>query len=225
MEARSTERALVEGRQRCFLGFELTGAARDWLREATETLHQKLAQSAGWHLRPVVPENWHMTLLFFPGLTAEERRQVWQTARQWTEAGAWGPLEIRWKGWALWPSPRRANLLCLEGAPYPQAGQWPLQTCLDSHPFNLGRTGHLATYRPHITLARFRRGKPAPRPADWERLRPLLPPVAGEQMGFSALSLFISNLSAERPHYPREAGVALPGRGMGEGQTGAVPEI
>ena len=200
----------MSAQQRCFVGFELAPRSLEWLREATGQIHQQVAATTGWKLNPVLPENWHMTLIFFPGITKEERRQVWQAVSAWTSAGAWEKLDIQWEGWSLWPSPRRANLLCLEGAVYAPAARWPLQDCLEIPPFNSARTEHLARFRPHITLARFRRGgRPSSQEA-WGRLQPQLPVLPASPLEFDRISLFISQLSAARPVYPREESMALP---------------
>jgi len=198
---------------RCFLGFELTEASRAYLRERLEPLQRTLAGAHGWPIRLVPPDNWHATLLFFPRLEPALREPVWQAVQAAVAAGAWRRLDFAWRGLALWPSPRRPALLCVEAARYEAAAQWPLAARLDEAPFNLADTQHLRSYVPHLTVMRFRKGPGLrlPKPRDWEALQPVLPAIDGAALRFDRVSFFLSTVTPERPIYPRERTLALEG--------------
>ena len=197
---------------RCFLGFELAPESRAWLEGRVEALRAGLEEVWGWSPRVIRPDNWHATLLFFHGLDEWERGRVWEQVRGWAAQGTWAGLKFNWKGWALWPSPRRANLLCLEAAAHQGAGGWPIQQALGEEPFRKGITRHLGTYVPHITLMRFHRRGHRVTTGMWEDARnklPLLEPVELEMLRFDRVSFFLSTLSAHVPVYPREYTAAL----------------
>lgn len=198
---------------RCFLGWELSAESRAYLRERLVPLHRRLADERGWPVRLVPPDNWHATLLFFNDLSAEERETVWAVVAAGVEAGAWGPLRFAWRGLALWPSPRRPGLVCVEAERYPESVRWPLVPRLGDAPFSKGDGGHLLDYVPHITVMRFRRGRSArlPRPRDWEAVQPLLPSFDADAIRFDRVSFFLSTVSPAEPIYPRERTLALAG--------------
>jgi len=198
---------------RCFLGFELEEESRAYLRERLVPLHRALADAHGWPLRLVPPENWHATLLFFDDLDAAARATVWQAVADGAQAGTWRALEFAWRGVALWPSPRRPSLLCVEAEPYTDAARWPLTALLEQPPFSLGDGQHLRDYVPHITVMRLRKGRGASRvrPRDWDAVQPLLPPIDPQRVRFDRVSFFLSTLSPERPLYPREHTLPLRG--------------
>jgi 2'-5' RNA ligase len=198
---------------RCFLGFELTEGSRAYLRARLEPLHRELARERHWPVRLVPPDNWHATLLFFPGLTESEREEVWTAVQAAAGSGAWNGLAFPWQGLALWPSPRRPALVCLEAPLHEPARGWPLLERLGEPPFAKGEVEHLRDYRPHLTLMRFRRGRGArlPRPRDWEAVRPLLPALEAEEIRFDRVSFFLSTVTPERPIYPRERSAPLGG--------------
>jgi 2'-5' RNA ligase len=197
---------------RCFLGFELRDDSRAYLRERLLPLHRELAETRGWPLRLVPPENWHATLLFFAALDAPERAEVWRAVEADAAAGAWGALDFAWRGLAPWPGPRRPGLLCVEAGPHAAAAAWPLTARLDQPPFAKGDTQHLRSYVPHITVMRFRkgRGQRLPRPADWDAVQPLLPALDPAALRFDRISFFLSTVSPQQPIYPRERTLALP---------------
>ncbi|HKI97493.1 MAG TPA: hypothetical protein VKB51_03355 [bacterium] len=197
---------------RCFLGFELTDDSRAYLRARLVPLHRTLSDGQHWPLRLVPPDNWHATLLFFEDLEETERTAVWAAVEGWLAEGAWRVLDFAWQGLALWPSPRRPALLCMEAARYEGAADWPLVGRVDQPPFHKGDTRHLLDYIPHITVARFRRGRGGrlPRPSDWEAVQPLLPVIEPEALRFDRLSFFLSTISPENPIYPREHTLLLP---------------
>jgi 2'-5' RNA ligase len=209
--------------QRCFLGFELTGDSRAYLAGLVTPLHEKLKGKYGWPVRLLPDRNWHATLLFFQRLTAGERARVWREVEADAQAGVWADLQFAWSGLAIWPSPRRPNLICLElrdadkpvrntsgQAPaYTSALQWPLVDRLTETPFSKGETDHLLRYRPHITVMRFRRGGQKPNAGQWSEIQPEIPPIDPHRVRFDHVSLFLSTLSSGNPIYPREYTASL----------------
>lgn len=198
--------------QRCFLGFELTGDSRAYLAGLLAPLHEKLKGKYGWPVRLLPDRNWHATLLFFQRLTAGERARVWRQVEADALAGVWADLQFAWSGLALWPSPRRPNLICLEAPEYAPALQWPLVDRLTDTPFSKGETDHLLRYRPHITVMRFRRGGRKPNAGQWIEIQQEIPPIDPRRVRFDHVSLFLSTLSSGNPIYPREYTAPLQGR-------------
>lgn len=198
---------------RCFLGFELSEASRRYLRQRLLPLHDELANGRRWAVRMVPPENWHATLLFFASLEQDERARVWETVEMAVREGVWSELAFDWQGLALWPSPRRPGLICLEAAPYPDAADWPLTALLNVPPFSKGDVEHLKRYRPHITVMRFRRGRGArlPKALEWEALLPALPRFDADAVRVERVSFFLSTVTPEQPIYPRERSLPLAG--------------
>ena len=189
---------------RCFIGLELSENSRKKLKRVVRPLYKKLSQGEGFPLRLVVAENWHMTLLFFRRLEAQDRALVWSKVAQSVGEGGWKHRDFIWNGLAVWPSPRKAGLICLEAENYPGAKNWPLAGWLETSPFNKGDTSHFSPFRPHVTLIRVKRGKERPKPYQWREAREDFPPVDPISIKFDRISLFISSLSKENPIYPRE---------------------
>lgn len=195
---------------RCFLGFELTADARAYLAGVLEPLHRTLAERHGWPVRLVHPDNWHATLLFFPGLSAEERTEVWRTVEPLARNGRWRALDFAWRGLALWPSPKRPNLVCVEAPPYGPARDWLSAEMLGREPLAKGDVDKLATYRPHITVMRFRRERRRqPYAHEWQALQPELPALDPARITFDRLSFLLSTTTPEAPVYQREHTVPL----------------
>ena len=198
---------------RCFLGFELTDEGRAHLEERVPPFHARLAKAEGWDVRLVLPENWHATLLFFQDLSGGERELVWAAVEEAVGGGAWIAMGFPWQGLALWPNPRRPNLICLEAPAHPPARDWPIQKLLGNAPFDKGEVHHLQSYRPHITLMRFRRGREGRSPRaiarEWAALGAEIPSIDPECIRFDRISFFLSTLSRQQPVYPRERTLAL----------------
>lgn len=188
---------------RCFLGFELTGESRNILQQAVDSVAALLRDALPRPPRLVPARNWHATLLFFPSLEAEERKQVWAEVQRGVEGGAWQDVNFDWTRFAVWPSPRRPGLVCLEGNPYSAARHWPLLNRIGDAPFNKADLRHVGSFVPHITLMRFR-GRQDSVSRQWAQLEPQLPKIAAESIRISAISFFLSTVSASQPVYPRE---------------------
>ncbi|MEE8434596.1 MAG: 2'-5' RNA ligase family protein [bacterium] len=196
---------------RCFLGFELSEDSRAYLRDVLPPLQRMLSEAAGWPVRLVPPENWHATLLFFKELDEAERETVWAEVELGVASGVWRGLGFQWSGLAVWPSPRRPGLICLEAPDYAPATEWPLTGLLSQHPFSKGDGHHLQSYRPHITVMRFRRGRGvrAPRPREIEARMAEFPTIDPARVRLEAVSFFLSMVSRQNPIYPRECTVPL----------------
>ena len=189
---------------RCFVGFELVDTCVERLRMRVEPFANHLVKEVGWQVRMVHPKNWHMTALFFQDLEQAERAEVWSEVLRNVEAGVWSDMIFPWNGLALWPTARRPNLIALEAPVYPDAAQWPLASRIGEAPFNKADTTHFAEYRPHITLIRFRGPGSRPYAKEWMGLSreiPLVPPTA---IRFDRVSLFLSDVSPQKPVYTRE---------------------
>ena len=191
---------------RCFLGFEFQPESLAYLRERVEPFFEKLKGELGWDLRLIRPENWHVTLLFFQGLEASEREEVWGEVEKAARGGVWKELAFDWKGLAVWPSPRRPSLICLEAGLYPATPGWPLP--VSREPFSKGEVGHYLSYRPHATLMRLK-GRSHPVIREWKGLEGSLPEIDPGEIRFDRVSFFLSTLSREQPVYPRESSSPL----------------
>ena len=194
---------------RCFLGFELTDESRleleHWFLPMFKEMHEELE----WQIKMVLPLNWHATLLFFPELKPEDRELAWRQVVNWTEAKVWKVREFQWKGLAIWPSAVRPGLICLAGEPFKLSQQWPLASALSEFPFQAGRGEHVWSYRPHITLARFPRGRQRVNETSWLRFLSRHNPLPESQIQLDRLSFFLSKLSIQNPVYPRERTIHL----------------
>ena len=189
---------------RCFIGFELVDTCVERLRMRVEPFAKLLNDEVGWQVRMVNPKNWHMTALFFQDLEAGERKEVWDEVVRNVGVGVWSDLVFPWNGLALWPTPRRPNLICLEAPVYPEAANWPLASRIGAPPFSKADTTYFGEYRPHITLIRFRGPGSRPYAKEWMGLSkhiPLVPPTA---IRFDRVSLFLSDVSPDKPVYTRE---------------------
>ncbi|MBI4082053.1 MAG: hypothetical protein HY423_05525 [Candidatus Lambdaproteobacteria bacterium] len=194
---------------RCFLALELEEASRAYLRERVAPFHRLLAGRHRWRVRLVPPANWHLTLLFFPGLDDGERQAVWEPVAAATRAGAWGALDFVWRGLTLWPSPRRPALVCLEAAPFPGSTAWPIAPLLGDPPFSKADLRHVAPYRPHITLMRLERGRQPNLAEAWDALGAERPTIEPERIRFDRVAILLSTVSRAEPIYPRERSLAL----------------
>ena len=199
---------------RCFLGFELSEESRAYFREVLPPLQRTLSEAAGWPVRLVPPENWHATLLFFKDLDEAERGTVWEEVERSVASGVWRGLGFEWSGLAVWPSPRRPGLICLEAPEYLPASEWPLTGKLSQPPFSKGDGHHLRSYRPHITMMRFRRGREVktPKPREIAVRMAHFPSIDPARVRLEAVSFFLSTVSQQAPIYPRERTVPLYGK-------------
>lgn len=201
---------------RCFLGFELSEDSRAYLRESLPPLQRELSEASGWPVRLVPPENWHATLLFFKDLERAERGAVWAEVERSVASGVWRGLAFQWSGLAVWPSPRRPGLICLEAPEYPPAAEWPISGMLGQAPFSRGDGRHLLSYRPHITVMRFRRaagsqGAKPPKPREIAARMADFPTIDPARVRLEAVSFFLSAVSRQSPIYPRERTLPLSG--------------
>ncbi len=194
---------------RCFIGFELAEESRVYLRDLLEPVQGLLAAEFPLRMRLVLPENWHATLLFFPGLSAGERGDVWAEIERGVVAGTWRGVQFDWRGLALWPSAKRPNLLCLVASVYPGAGRWPLFQKLDVPPFERADLRHVARFQPHITMMRAASKRRVDARAAWHAIESDIPLVDPRRVRFDRVAFFLSTLSREQPVYVRERSLSL----------------
>ncbi len=195
---------------RCFVAFELSEDSRAYLAEQVTPLHRRLREELGWPVRLIRAENWHATVLFFDDLDAAQRDAVWAPVEAGVAAGAWGAPAFDWRGLALWPSPRRPALLCLEAAEYPAAAGWPVAPLLADEPFVRADLRHYHRFTPHITLMRFQHRRHGPLGRQWADVAASLPALSPARIRFDRISFILSTLSPAQPIYPRERLLPLP---------------
>jgi 2'-5' RNA ligase len=194
---------------RCFLGFELEEESRRYLHTRVASLHAALRARGRWPIRLVRPENWHLTLLFFPDLAEADRAVVWEPIEAAVRNGAFGDLAFAWQGLSLWPSARRPSLIALEAEPYEPAQAWPVAPLLETPPFSKADVRHFTPFRPHITLIRIDPRWRKTIPGLWEEVTADVPPLDPAAIRFHAVSFLLSTLSSDQPVYPREWTVTL----------------
>src|SRR5579863_110320 len=177
---------------RCFVGFELVDTCLERLRQRIEPFCTFLNEELDWKVRMVLPKNWHMPGLLFQDLNEDERFEVWQEVKRNVGVGVWNDMLFPWTGLALWPTPRRPSMICLDAPAYPEANLWPLASKLTTLPFAKADTTHFAEYRPQITLVRFSGPVSRPYAREWatptvRKVLPLVPPSA---IRFDRVSMF-----------------------------------
>lgn len=189
---------------RCFVALELDEPSRADLASVVTPVHRALQARGRWPMRLVRPENWHLTLLFFPALDEAERDVVWDVVARGAAAGAWRDPDFAWNGLALWPNARRPSLIALEAEPHAPAKVWPFATLLDREPFSKGETQFFSPFRPHITLMRFDPRWRRILPEVWEEVMHDAPPFDPARIRFDRASFILSTLTKEQPVYERE---------------------
>lgn len=141
-----------EGDRRLFLGTPLDGPVVSSVKACYQR-REELNELSPGRIRWVKPENWHLTWVFL-GNTPESRIAGIQTQLDDLLPSV-EAFNLDLKTLTLWPSPRRPQLIVLEGdkssAPT-QALAKTLQQC-----FPEAET--YRTFKPHITLARIKPGK------------------------------------------------------------------
>jgi 2'-5' RNA ligase len=194
---------------RCFVGLELDDGSRAYLDSVVRPVHRALQSRGRWPMRLVRPENWHLTLLFFPDLDEDGRAAVWETIERGASAGAWRDAAFDWRGLALWPSERRPSLIALEAAPYAPAERWPFVPLLGREPFSRADTRHVTPFRPHITVIRFDPRWRKALPEAWAHALRDAPAFDPARIRFDRVSFLLSTLGPEQPVYPRERTVGF----------------
>jgi 2'-5' RNA ligase len=189
---------------RCFVALELDESSRAYLHDYARPVHAALQPRHRWPMRLVKPENWHLTVLFFPDLSESERIQVWSALAPTVPAGAWNDPRFAWQGLSLWPTARRPSLVALEAETYLPAQTWPIAALLDQEPFSRGDSRHFSPFRPHITVMRFDPRWRRVIAEDWAEVTRDLEPFNPARIRFVALSLVLSTLTPEQPVYERE---------------------
>lgn len=148
-------------------------------------------------LRPVAPENWHVTLRFF-GETPDDQVPALATLlAEWAKNK--GPLTFVDRGWSCFGSfeAPRVVLLQLEAMPAVSKAVGSLQKALDA----AGFAGDGKPWKPHVTVAYGKGEHPGPWPTEAKGGRP---PVV-----FRRAVLYGSTLGTEGSIYEELASVDL----------------
>lgn len=140
-----------------------------WPAEAEGDLADR---ARGWEgrpsLRPVRPENWHVTLRFLGEVDEALVPDLAALLTSWSKAK--GPLTFVDRGWAVYgpaASPR-VVVLKLEAMPRVTRAIESLHRRLDE----MGLPGDGRPWHPHLTLAYGKGGDPGPWPPEGPRAKP-----------------------------------------------------
>lgn len=142
-----------------------------WPPEAEAELTDR---ARGWEgrpaLRPVRPENWHVTLRFLGDIGDEKVPELSHLLTTWSKAK--GPLTFVERGWSIYGPARapRVVVLKLEAMPRVARAVESLHRRLDE----MGLVGDGKPWHPHLTLAYGNGGDPGPWPPEGPRARPPL---------------------------------------------------
>jgi 2'-5' RNA ligase len=171
---------------RLFLGFSPDAAAGRSLYE----LCDRLSLDDSLALRWVPPENWHLTLVFLGEVTARWLEPLAEAVQASLREAV--PCEQPLDRLSWFPTPEKARLLVVEGTPV--AALESLQRGCSAALRRAGFTLEKRSYRPHLTLARYRGTRR-------KFSGPALPPVRGVQLALDRLTLFQSLPGARGPVY------------------------
>ena len=197
-----------------FLGFQPSEESLEYLTPLVTENHQLLTE-AGWPLRLVPPDKWHVTILWFKLLFRSERATLWSHAQSVLRRGAWSDPDFKWRGLSVWHNWKEPELVALAARKFPAVEVWGLEPWLTDPICKQGRIERLESYKPHITMMRFRKeqmGRPGVRnwKDEWRKLQPQLKPIDPERIRFDRLHLYLSDFS-QRPHrYVHEHTANLP---------------
>ena len=194
---------------RCFLGFELSEKCRVDLESWLRPIFKRMQEELNWQVKKVLPMNWHATLLFFPKLKPEAREIAWNQVVSWTEKKVWNVEDFQWRGLEIWPSAANPKLICLGGDIFKSSQLWPLASSLKAFPFQAGHGEPVLSYRPHITLSRFPRGRKRIEEIAWRQFISLHTPLPKNLIQLDRISFFISKRTVQNPVYMRERTICL----------------
>ena len=141
--------------KRCFLGFAAPAPIREQLRQAAATW-RKQPETAGF--RWIVPDNYHLTLAFLGHLPGERVQQLTDQLGQ----ERWLPEDFQVKIEALIGFPRTKQSRYLVAQVEASAALLRVHERLQELLLQHGFPTEQRPLRPHITLARLRRGQRPP---------------------------------------------------------------
>ena len=162
----------------------------DDVREALAAWGAQAAQRTGGALRAVPPENLHLTLAFLGAREAAQAEAIGSLVT--ATAGAACSLSL---GAPLWLPPRRPGVLTVEVDDHTGALTTLHASLVDALHAGAAFTPEARPFRPHLTVARVRRG---------HRIRPRdidLPQPPSAHFQATTLTLYRSHTSPQGARY------------------------
>jgi RNA 2',3'-cyclic 3'-phosphodiesterase len=186
----------VGGRQRLFVGVELSERVRTALGPALESM-----QAAARHgeLRLIGPERWHLTLQFLGSVEPERVQEILAACARTAQASE--GFEIRFAGIGAFRSARAATVVWI-GVQAGGAELGALAERLMAQTERLGFERERRAYRAHLTIARSKQ------PRDLSALLATVN-VSPTAMTVDALTLFRSHPDAAGSRYEALGRLAL----------------
>lgn len=138
---------------RLFVAVEPSAEAREWLAEVRSDL-RSLAEASKIRARYPRPENLHLTLRFI-GETSEDR--VGEIADALAPLGSTDRFEIRFSGLGAFPNEKKSRVVWVGlagGTEQLKSLAEQVDRCLQG----VGIAPEERPYRPHLTLARMKKG-------------------------------------------------------------------
>jgi RNA 2',3'-cyclic 3'-phosphodiesterase len=137
----------MSDRQRLFFAVPLTDEAREGLDRSIGGSLRALEQ-----LRPIPPQNWHLTLRFLGDTSAAERLAV---EARLDASRLPPPFRFQLGGWGAFPRPGAARVLWI-GVRDPASGLATLNRQTEEAATSAGFEPDPRAYSPHLTIARLR---------------------------------------------------------------------
>jgi 2'-5' RNA ligase len=178
---------------RLFLGFELSAPVRNQITEEIEFLQSFDHQAIKW----VSPENLHVTFIFLGSVLTGRIRDI-EKVMKWVCAG-FSPATLRSKGAGFFPDERFFKILW-RGISDPGNSLQTMYQEMKQELAAIDITAEEREFLPHLTLGRLRRPG-----ADFGPLLAQFKETSKKELDWpvSALTLFKSELKADKPHYER----------------------
>jgi RNA 2',3'-cyclic 3'-phosphodiesterase len=174
---------------RLFVGSPVTGEAREALLHFYDQ-RQSLESILGSRIRWVAPENWHLTWAFLGAIPEPEVALIQARLHQALKNTRAGVLSLTQT--AFWPTLRHPRQLVWEGDPSVPSILAIYKQVYAVLPTFLPEK----TFRPHITLARFKTADPR----RFSQIPSTLWPKS-QGWGVEAVHLYQSTLSPQGPRY------------------------
>jgi 2'-5' RNA ligase len=176
---------------RLFVAIELDEAARRAIGIEQRRLQDLLRDARV--LRWVRPEHMHLTLVFLGQVNDDRGGSLVEAMRSPIEGEH---FRVAFGGLGVFPAEGRPRVLWL-GLSRGAREVMTLQRKVVQRMTGLGIALADRTFHPHLTLARWRR----PRPADWRRVLAAMGPGEIADLGVEAIALVESRLSSAGPSY------------------------
>lgn len=190
---------------RLFMGLRLPDAMREALNAAQRAI---LRRDRGGYWRPVPPENLHLSLVFIGDTTAEAVPSFSDAMR--TAAQRCEPFEWAVEGWGVFGRPERPRVWW--AGVRSSVALVKLQESLALACADCGLASDDRPFRPHITLARARRGSRRVSTGFEEAIAPGASPVAFGHLGAQEVILWRSHLGPNGARYEALATASIGSR-------------